>query len=436
MDLEKLTEAMHIPVAVYDYIYTNATHGGMCFCRYLQLYEGELIFRAFGYRKLKRKGVQIMEVERAVVGNEYAKRKNLYKTQMGGYHAVFEESQKSSSNWYGYTYYYFSPDDFEKWYTEKYAGFYAPVINLEFIYTLDEYKYCGYSGNQELKQYLDYYKKDHAVEYFGKAGLRYTVMLGKKAKKDRAFAKFIIENARKVNIYGYQITWCAYQNKCSFVQAEDIVCEKRRADAFFRGLNDAGYKVDRVKLYSYAKTMISKWNFEAMYRDYWNACIALGLDMNDTKNSMPFDFHRMHDIRIAEYASLKAKEDRKKAQAMNRKIKQTAKKYELDVNSRKYTVILPTKQSDFVREGKALHHCVGEMGYDKKMADGKIVIMFVRLKEDPTKSFVTVEYDLTKQKVVQEYGNHNKRPDKNTLAFIEKWEKKMREVQKSETKVV
>lgn len=438
MDLEKLTEAMHIPNAVYDYIYTHATHGGNCFCRYIQKFKGELIIRAFGYRRLKRKGVQITEVERAVVGEEYAKRKNLYKTSMGGYHAVFEENQRGcSTNYYGYQYYYFSPDDFDKWYTDKYAGFFAPVINVDYLFTLDEYKYCGYSRKQDLKEYLEYYNKDHAVEYFGKAGIKYQPMLGKRAKKDKAFARFIIENAEKVNTYGYEVTYYAYKNGCSFKEAEDRLCEKRRADNFFRGMaRQIDYKVDKIKIYTWAKENLGTWNYERLYRDYWQACVALGLDMRDTKNSMPFDFNRMHDIRTAEYASLKAKEDKKKAAELNKKIKSAAEKYEIDINSRKYIVKLPRTQREFVHEGATLHHCVGRMGYDKKMADGKIIIMFVRLKEQPNKPYVTVEYDLNLERVVQEFGDYNKRPDKNTLTFIEKWEKKMREVQKSETKVV
>jgi len=435
-DLDALDRLM-TPPETSKYIYKHARHGGTIFFKYLQWYRDELVIRTFAYRFYKRKGVQWTEVERAVVGKEFARRKNLYKTNMGGYHAVFEENQRGcSTNYYGYQYYYFSPDDFNKWYTDKYAGMYSPVINLDLLKKIDKYKYCGYSGKQELKEYLEYYDADHTVEYFGKAGLRYQAMLGKRAKKDKAFAKFIVANAKKVNIYGYTVTWYAYQHKCEFKDAEDAVRLKRMADTFFRGLRSVDYKVDKVKIYEYAKLTIGRWNFERLYRDYWDACVGLGLDMRDTKNSMPFDFHQMHDVRIDEWSSKKAALDKKEAAAFNKKIKEASEKWNIEIKSKTYEVKLPQCKRDFIREGVALHHCVGRMGYDKKMADGKIVIMFVRLKEDPTKSFVTVEYDLEKSRVVQEFGDHNRRPDKNTLAFIERWEKKMREVQKSETKVV
>lgn len=396
-----------------------------------------MLIRTFAYT-YKRRGanpVMYTEVERCIVGDKRAFRKNLYKTSMGGYHAVFKEGQKSSSNYYGYTYYYFSPDDFDKWYQDSVAGMHAPVINTEYLYTLKKYKYCAYSGKQDLKEYLEAYDKDPTVEYFGKAGVKYTAMLGKKAKKDKAFAKFIVQNANKVNLYGYQVTWYAYQHKCPFKEAEDAVCEKRAADDFFRGMTsvDYEYEIDKIKIYRYAKNAIGKWWFERQYHDYWNACVALGLDMRDTKNSMPNNFNEMHDIRTAEYASLKAKLDRKEAAAFNKKIKATASAYGFDFSNEKFVILYPKTKKDFEREGDAMHHCVGRMGYDKQMADGKIVIAFIRLKSDPSKPLCTVEYSITQNKLVQMRGEYNKIPEKDEKAFIEKWAEEMKKNVKKAT---
>ena len=432
--LDKLkAEPMTTPREVMNYIFKNANHGGCCFIKYLQWWHNKLIIRTFGYTYRKRSASKYLhtEVERAVVGMEYAVRKNLYKTQMGGYHAAFSENQKSSTNYYGYTYYYFSPDDFNVWYTEKAAGMYSPVINIDYLYTLKKYKYCGYSGKQDLKEYLEAYDKNPMVEYFGKAGLKYTAMLGKKAKKDKQFAKFIVQHAYSVNVYGYKITVYAYEHKCSFKDAEEVIRARQDADSFFKGSMGVNYKVDRVKLHEYAKLNCGKYR-TGLYIDYWNACVQLGYDMRDTKNSMPSDFHRMHEVRTAEYASYKAKLNRKAAAELNKKIKATASKYMFDFSNEKYTIVLPQTKNDFEREGEALHHCVARMGYDLKMANGQIIIAFVRMVEDPKQHYVTVEYNLDEKRIMQMHGKDNCTPDKETRAFIEKWAKKVKEVQKLE----
>lgn len=435
MDIEKLKEPMSIPKGVREYIYKNANHGGSSFCKWLQWWHNKLMIRTFAYTYKRRGSCPVLytEVERCIVGEKMAIRKNLYKTQMGGYHAVFNAGQKSSTNYYGYTYYYFTENDFDVWCIDYVAGMYAPVINIEYLYTLKKYKYCAYSFKQDLKTYLESYDKDPTVEYFGKAGIKYTAMLGKKAKKDKAFAKFMIENANKVNVYGYKITWYAYEHKCDFKEAEERVHEKMSADKFFSGMASIDYKIDKVKIFRYAKNMIGKWYYEREYRDYWNACVALGLDMRDTKNSMPNNFTEMHDIRTAEYASLKAKLDKKAAAELNRKIKATASAYGFDFSNKKFTVIYPHCQGDFKREGTAMHHCVGRMGYDKKMADGEIIIAFIRLKSDPNKPLCTVEYSIGQKRVLQMRGEYNKIPEKDEKAFIEKWAEAMNENVKKAT---
>ena len=431
MKVEDLKAYMPVPKGVREYIYKNANHGGTCFCKWLQWWHNKLIIRTFAYTYRKKGASPILytEVERAVVGNEYAVRKNLYKTQMGGYHAVFSEKQKSSTNYYGYTYYYFRPEDFDVWFCEKVAGMYSPYINIDYLYTLKKYKYCGYSFKQDLKEYLEAYEKDPCVEYFGKAGIRYTAMLGKKAKKDKSFAKFIIENATKVNNYGYKITEYAYKHKCSFSAAETYYCEKHEADLMFRGYVKPNYKVDRIKIYHYAKTMLGRWNYAATYGDYWNACVNLCLDMRDTKNSMPKNFNEMHDIRILEYDSLKAKLDKKAEREFNKRLKAAAEQYNFDFSNKKYTIRLPQTKSEFRKESQCLHHCVARMGYDGKMASGKIIIAFVRMVEAPDKPYVTVEYNLEDKRIVQIHGINNCNPNEETRNFAYKWAKKMKGVQ-------
>ena len=52
-------------------------------------------------------------------------------------------------------------------------------------------------------------------------------------------------------------------------------------------------------------------------------------------------------------------------------------------------VILPTEPADLTREGNDNHNCVG--GYIKYVVDGSSIVVFVRHKDNPNKSYITCE---------------------------------------------
>ena len=62
-----------------------------------------------------------------------------------------------------------------------------------------------------------------------------------------------------------------------------------------------------------------------------------------------------------------------------------------------------------------------EYGYDKKMAEGKSLIMFCRKNSEPDTPFVTIEYDLAQNKIRQCYGDHNSKPGDDIMIFINAW---------------
>ena len=85
-------------------------------------------------------------------------------------------------------------------------------------------------------------------------------------------------------------------------------------------------------------------------------------------------------------------------------------------------VIAPTVQS-LRKEGRSLHHCVGKMGYDKKMAEGRCIIAFLRKTEEPEKPFVTIEFIPKDRRISQIYGDHDSKPEQEVLDFAKEWEK-------------
>ena len=85
-----------------------------------------------------------------------------------------------------------------------------------------------------------------------------------------------------------------------------------------------------------------------------------------------------------------------------------------------YLVFIAKSPAELVKEGSALHHCVGKMGYDKKFVREETLIFFIRSAEAPDVPLVTMEYSLKSNKILQIYANGNTRPTEDVQTFIQK----------------
>ena len=173
---------------------------------------------------------------------------------------------------------------------------------------------------------------------------------------------------------------------------------------------------------------LAKWMGENLisadtYGDYLVACDWLKLDFSDTKVLFPRNFKEMHDEYTRQYAEYQRQEEKRKYAERSARIGKTAKRFSyLAIERDGYIVRLAQSKSDMIDEGSALHHCVGRMNYDQRMADGESVICFIRKKEEPDKPFVTAEIRVTptQLKVAQRYGDHN-RPTPELDDFSSYW---------------
>ena len=159
-----------------------------------------------------------------------------------------------------------------------------------------------------------------------------------------------------------------------------------------------------------------------LYLDYLRACNYLGLDMTIERNRFPHDFHRWHDIRIDEYNSKKAAADKEKRKEIYTKFASVAEKY-LPLQKEKdnvYIVLIAKSPAELMQEGNALHHCVGSYGYDQKFVREETLIFFIRNAKEPNVPFVTVEYSLRTQKILQCYADHNQTPEPEVTDFVNK----------------
>lgn len=384
------------------------------YCAILCTCQRELVVRTFAFkRRQKDADILITEVERKSPAVPYVVSRNCYYAALAGWTVIYKPENRYTY-YYGYQYSFIDAKNFDKWdIRDKPMNVVCKIINPEFLYEIEKYKYCGYSGCDEIVKYLRAYEQDPKVEYFGKLKIPYSPMLAKKCEKDKQFANFMIKNAHDVGLYGPRVTVYAYKNHVKFVQAyRDLQSIKMINENTAMLPEQIKNKYNRATLSDYVSDHC-RGQFE--YADYLNACLELGLDMDDTKNLYPKNFRRMHDLRIDQ-------RDSKRCMVKAKAFREAAELWS-GIENDKYIIVIPDKPTDLRKEGKALHHCVGVMGYDKKMAEKRCVIGFLRLKTDPDKPYVTVEYLMSSHRISQCYGAHDSAPPEDVKEFADEWGK-------------
>lgn len=406
MDLTKISGK--IPNEVKRYAEENAFNTQTLFVAYLQIRYGVLVERSFACRRYK-SGVKITEVRRRASDNSAPIMKNLLFGNIAGYRAVYNAEDKYYHS-YGFSYKVFSKEEFDVWHKMDFdTNFYCIYLNHEIIFQIPKYKYCGYT-NGDIIQWLKRYEEDPSIEMFGKFRIPISPVLTKKAKKDKAFCKWLIKNAEAVRMNGVNAAVYAFEHNDTVENARRITAELREASLRIPELK--GTCIDKHRVIEY----LGKNDIDyGLYDDYLKAVKKLNLDLKDTKNSYPKDFNTMHNLRTSQYQS---KIDKELQEKFNKAI---LKNKWVECEGDTYVIILPKTISDLRKEGEILKHCVGRMGYDSKMANGTSLICFCRKKEAPEGPFVTIELDAKTKKVRQRYGEHNSNPPQDVIEFITEW---------------
>ena len=161
-----------------------------------------------------------------------------------------------------------------------------------------------------------------------------------------------------------------------------------------------------------------------IYTDYLNMRINLGYDLNNTVYQQPQNLDEAHDKMVMETNKEK----------MDKHLKEVAERYpEIRHVYRglrnKYFyeddnyIIRPARSAEeIVMEGRFLHHCVGGATYLKKHNTGQSYILMLRFKQEPDIPYITVEIDAQNPRILQWYGDKDKKPDaKNMQAWLDTW---------------
>lgn len=418
MDLSKIS--YEIPTIVREWAEHNAPTKTRAFVSVILYRYGQVVERTFAVRNFTQKGIKITEVRRRATGNHPTIVKNIYFTTMGEYTPVFEPKTVG----YGYN---FSASNFGVWY-QVYPNFYqfeSVLLNAEILTDIAEFKYCGYQCGDVIR-YLNKYRTNPIIEFFGKLGLPLSNQLISKAEKDKKFRKFLYANAPAVGLYGVAATIGAYKSGESIEETRRRQYKRRVLLRKIPMAKNIGVDIERLVDYCTKNSIGYR-----VYNDYLEALIGLKLDLKDTKNLFPREFMRMHDLRIEEYEALQIKKDRIKRKGFYEAFAKAGEKaaaFEMSENG--LCIIAPHDPVELKLEGSALHHCVGRMGYDKRMADGQIFIMFVRKESDISTPYVTIEYDIKGHRIKQAYGSNNTQPPEEVAVFLTKWLDVIKEIQK------
>ena len=341
-----------------------------------------------------------------------------------GFHSYGYDGK--DSRWY----YYMAGYDFTEIQTEKVSR--CELFDLDRILWLDKsLKYCAYKSGNGIHaiDYIGLYKKYPICEMLMKLGIKR--MWSEKAldfiTKNKDFQKWLFKNADKVSDMAFQTARNAFKKNASGDPQDYLSSLKYRimCGKDVRFTNEAIYKkalkyATQEKLFDY----ICENNIASeSYGDYLTACDWLHLDFADTKVLFPKDFRTMHDDYTAQYAEYNRQQEEKKHAELTEKMKQQAEKFAFlsSFKDNSYCVIVAKSKFDLINEGEKLHHCVGRMDYDKRQAEGKSIICFIRKNDDIETPFATAEIKIGNSLTVNQCYGDRDRTVPEVEDFVSAW---------------
>lgn len=169
----------------------------------------------------------------------------------------------------------------------------------------------------------------------------------------------------------------------------------------------------------------------------------IGENLKDSIVYRPRELERRHDEAVIALQEIdtkqRAEELREKFPNMEKVCREITPIYQ-SLKDEKYAVLVPQKIEDIIKEGKALHHCVGTQEcYFDRISRKTSYIVFLRRQEELEKEFYTMEIE-PDGNIVQKSKDYNRMGEEYEEAepFLKKWKKnvlkKIRNQKKDPTK--
>lgn len=165
------------------------------------------------------------------------------------------------------------------------------------------------------------------------------------------------------------------------------------------------------------------------YHDYLQLAAGLGYNLDDDWILYPKNLKERHDQLTEEQNERKVELEKETDDKKDRKLKRTIKRkgwtrYEMETEE--LLIRLPECAHEIRKEGNAQHHCVAT--YMDRMVAGETCILFIRKKEEPDKSYYTVE--VRDDEVIQVRGKYNVAPSEDVEEFMKIFKKNLRKVER------
>lgn len=159
-----------------------------------------------------------------------------------------------------------------------------------------------------------------------------------------------------------------------------------------------------------------------LWEDYLNMAVELQYTLKDEQIFFPQNIERAHDETSQILQEKKDRVEAAKKKEKDRIMKKNAQDIRkvFDYSDDNFLIKVPECWMDFKREGNEQHNCVATY-FDRAVA-AKTIILFIRRKSEPEKSFCTVEIgrEGLQFRIVQNRIIYNRDAPKEAEAFLEK----------------
>lgn len=170
-------------------------------------------------------------------------------------------------------------------------------------------------------------------------------------------------------------------------------------------------KVDKIKTY-FEREKLDYHNIYEYY-DYIRCCKHLSLDMEDKNILFPKEFIRAHDKITGEMVIATDPKINERIHTLSNLL--LLNKYEDD----KYVIFPAVSVESLIDESSQMSNCV--RNYCSDVSNNECQIYFMRYKDTPNKSLITIE--VRDGKIVQARAKYNELPGEDEMKILKKWER-------------
>lgn len=292
------------------------------------------------------------------------------------------------------------------------------VINTEAL-AQTKYAHCGWTADCPvgLVDYLHLYDREPRIEYLAKAGLWPLISPSglNRLEKNAAFLPWCRQHADEIRKQKPSIRDVIYAQKheMSLIGA---ICHFSALKVFavHRIPNPLLPQAGKIRLYLNRK----KINVSEYSRYICHAETA-GWDIRSESiiYPPPRGFKaRLEQAEAAAHEAEKAKERKREAE-LTREISIVARRFAISFRRHALSAVLPESVTDLKREGENMSNCIGRMGYEHKIANGKSIIYFIRRAGKP---YADCEIALQPKPVIRQlYAWNNSKPSPSVSTFAD-----------------